>query len=165
MEKVKILHFWPCRKSKWVISYQNEKTPLQIFYMSNSIWQTIRKLIESWKNIGGKSTHFCLGPKTGNGHRDPCFALRSKIHVLRRTISWEVLILAPNRNCTRKVYAMIWPFLEINSLNVSFKGTLLCKDWFLDYRNSALALSFFSILTDVSYTSRKTTLCIELRPI
>ena len=101
-KKGKILHFWPCQESKWAISCRNGKTPLQIFHMLYSIWQTVRKLIEGWKNIGGKSTHFCLGPKTGNGHWDPCFAIRSKIHVFCRTISWEVWILVLNRNRARK---------------------------------------------------------------
>ena len=102
MKKVKILHFWPCQDSKWAISCRNGKTPLQIFYMLYSIWQTIRKLIESWKNIGGKSTHFCLGPKTGNGHWDPRFTIRSKNHMFCRTTSWEVWILVLNRNCAWK---------------------------------------------------------------
>ena len=101
-EKSQNSSFWPCQESKWAISCRNGKTPLQIFYMLYSIWQTTRKLIESWKNIGGKSTHFCLGPKTGNGHWDPRFALRSKIHVFCSTFLWEVLILAPNRNCAQK---------------------------------------------------------------
>ena len=31
--KVKILHFWPCQKTKWVISCQNGKRCVQIFYI------------------------------------------------------------------------------------------------------------------------------------
>ena len=102
MKKVKFFHFWPYLKSKWAISCQNGKMPLLIFHKLYSIGQTTRKLIESWKNIGGKLTHFCLGPKTGNGHWDPRFAIRSKIHVFCRTISWVVCILVLNRNRARK---------------------------------------------------------------
>ena len=66
---------------------------LQIFYMLYCPWQTTRKLIKSSKNVRGKSTRFCLGPKIGIGHWDPHFMLRSKIHVLGSTILELLLIL------------------------------------------------------------------------
>ena len=82
---VKIFDFWPCQKLKSVIICRNGKSTLQIFYMLQSKWKSTRKLIKSWKNVGGKSTHFCLGPKTWTGCRDPRFTLRSKIHVFGST--------------------------------------------------------------------------------
>ena len=44
------------------------------------------------------------------------FALRSKIGVFDSTFSKEVLILAPTGIVPKKVYAVIWPLLEISSL-------------------------------------------------
>ena len=58
----------------------------KFFWIFNSKCQTTRKLIKSSKNVGGKSTHFCLGPKTRIGRWDPRFTLRSKIFVFRSTV-------------------------------------------------------------------------------
>ena len=176
MEKVKILHFWPCQESKWAISCQNEKTPLQIFYMLHSIWQTTKKLTESWKYIGGKSTLFCLGPKTGNrrstvglNDRFPCVVqsiwcfshfkgadvqemrkvlflivlnkgtwASSDTIVINAALCAETLVLLSGQKFVcfvvhfyekfwfwyqtgivpKKVYAVIWPLLEISSLKL-----------------------------------------------
>ena len=41
-------------------------------------WLILSKI---WKNVVGKLTHFCLGPKSWNGHWDPCFRLSFKIDV------------------------------------------------------------------------------------
>ena len=103
MKKVKIFHFWPRQKSKWAISCRNEKSTFQIFYILYSTWQTTRLMIESWKNVGRNFTYFCLGPKTENSYWDPCFRLRSKIHVFGSTFSLVLLILVSNLNCVRKI--------------------------------------------------------------
>ena len=71
-----------------------------------------RKLKKYWV----KSIHFCLGPKTGNGHWNPCFALRSKIHVFGSTFS----LIALTGIVPEKFYTMIWPLLEIGSLNLTY---------------------------------------------
>ena len=118
MEKVKILHFWPCQESNWAISCQNRKTPLQIFYMLYNAWETTRKLIESWKNIWGKSTHFCLGPKmemdtetliSHYGQIFMCFVVQ--FHENFRF--WY-----QTGNVPDKVYAVIWSPLDTSSLDV-----------------------------------------------
>ena len=81
MSIVKISHILP----KW-----KNAPPIFLYvvqYMAN--YQKInRKLKKYW----GKLTYFWLGPKTWNGHWDPHFALRSKIHVFCSTFPWEVLV-------------------------------------------------------------------------
>ena len=116
MKKVKNFDFWPCQKSKLAISCRNGKTLRQIFYMLYSTWQTTRILIQSWKNVGGNFTYFCLGPKTEIGCWDLCFSVRSKILAFCGTLLREVLILVPNQNCAKKIYAGFLPGLEITSL-------------------------------------------------
>ena len=113
---VKIFHFWPCWKWKSAITCRNEKSMRQIFYMLLSTWKCIRKLIKSWKNVGGKVGLFCLGPKTWLGYWDPRFNLSFKISVLGSTFWWEGLILVWNRNCAKNSYSGIWPFSEIHTL-------------------------------------------------
>ena len=118
MEKVKILHFWPCQESKWAISCQNGKMPLQIFYMLNSIWQTTRKLIEVEKILGANRLIFALDPKLEmdtetlvlhSGQKFMCFVVQ--FHENFRF--WY-----QTGNVPKKVYAVIWPLLEISSLKV-----------------------------------------------
>ena len=38
MVQVKIFDFWPCQKVKWVITCQNQKSVVQIFYMLENKW-------------------------------------------------------------------------------------------------------------------------------
>ena len=101
------------------------------FYMLYCTWQTIRKLIKSSKNVGGKSTNFCLGPKIWIGHWNPHFTLRSKIHILGSTILKVHLVLAPNRNCVQKSLELIWPILEITSLKALYIQSVAVAWWWL----------------------------------
>ena len=75
-------------------------------------------MIKSLKNVGGNLTHFCLRPKTEFGCWDLRFSVRSKIHAFCGTLLREVLILVPNQNCAKKIYAGFLPGLEITSLNM-----------------------------------------------
>ena len=38
MKKVIFLIFWTCQKSKWVLTCQNEKSAVQIFYVLETTW-------------------------------------------------------------------------------------------------------------------------------
>ena len=86
---------------------KEEKCHNIFFLIFNSKWQTTKKMIKNWKNIGGKSTHFRLGPKSWIGHWDPCFTLRLKIFVFPSTFWYLLLILVPNRNFVHKRF-MQW---------------------------------------------------------
>ena len=98
-----------------------EKRHDKFFWIFNSKWQTTRKLIKSAKNVGGKSTHFCLGPKTWIGHWYTHFTLRSKIHVFGDTILQLVLILIANRN-------HVWKSLRLHVLATqNFYQSYLCN--------------------------------------
>ena len=90
--KVKMDHILP----------ENRTSVWNFFWIFISKWQTTRKLIKSSKNVGGKWTHFCLGPKTEIGPWDPRFTLRSKIFVFRSSFLLVFLILVQNGNCIRK---------------------------------------------------------------
>ena len=105
MNKLKTLQYWPCPKSKWVLSCWNRKMDLYIFNMLYSALQMTRILTKSSRNVGSRWTHFCQGAKILNGYGDPCFTLRSKILVFGGTLSFsqEFLILVPNRNYVQKV--------------------------------------------------------------
>ena len=77
-------------------------------------------MIKNLKNVGGNLAHFCLGLKTEFSCRDTPFSARSKIFVFCSTLFWEDLILVPNQNCAKKVYAGFLPGLEeITSLKRS----------------------------------------------
>ena len=91
MLKVKIPTFLPKQKSM-----------CQIFYMLHSTYICIRKSLKSWKNVGGKVGHYCLGPKIRLGYCDPHFNLSSKISLVGSAFWLEVLILEWNRNCAPK---------------------------------------------------------------
>ena len=66
------------------------------------------------KNVGRNLTHFCLGQNWN------LFSVRSKIHAFCGTLLREVLILVPNQNCAKKIYAGFLPGLEITSLKSCF---------------------------------------------
>ena len=97
-------------------------------------------MIKSLKNVGGNLTHFCLGPKTEFGCWDLRFSVRSKIHAFCGTLLREVLILVPNQNRAKKIYAGFLPGLEITSLKVLESDLVLIL----------FLLSFFYKATPVS---------------
>ena len=121
---MKIFHF-NCLKSKWAISCQ----------MFNSKWQTTSKLRESWKNIGGKSTHFCLEPKleldavTLVLHFDFCSTFYKYFWFWYQT---EIV--------SKKVYAVICPVLEITSLK---SKTSLLYGLELQWRKMTILIRFY----------------------
>ena len=81
MVKVKILIFWPCWKWKLAIFCRNGKLGFQIFYMLLSMWKSTRKDIKRWKKVGGRLTHFCLGPKSKIARHGTVLAVRSQVLV------------------------------------------------------------------------------------
>ena len=76
-------------------------------------------MIKSSKNVGGKSIHFCLGPKTGIGCQDPRFTLRSNFLCLVVHFYKYFWFLGKTEIVSEKVYAAFWLVLEITSLNLS----------------------------------------------
>ena len=82
-------------------------------------------MIKSLKNVGGKLTHFCLGPKvklnteTHVLHSAPKF-LYFLVHFYTYCWFWYQTEIVPE-----KVYAVIWPVLEITSLKVSMFSDFL----------------------------------------
>ena len=95
--------------------------------MLYSIWQTTRKLIERWKKLGANRLIFALDPKLEmdtetlilhSGQKFMCFV----VHFYEKFWFWYQTGIVP-----KKVYAVIWPLLEISSLNVFHKGVLRKK--------------------------------------
>ena len=100
---VKIFIFWPCLKWKLAIFCRNGKWVFQIFNMLWSMWKSTRKDIKSWKKVSGRSTHFCLGPKSKIACHGTVLALRSQVLFPGTSTWWVLLIMQTNMYCPKKV--------------------------------------------------------------
>ena len=68
--------------------------------------------------FGENQLVFTLDPRFELDTETLILHLGSKIHALGSTILKSLLILVQNKNFVRKSHGLIWPILEITSLNV-----------------------------------------------
>ena len=99
-----IIQILQCATSRLEMGHilpKQKNTPPNVSYVVQCMIN-YQKIDRELKKYWGILTDFCLGPKLWNGHRDPYFELKSKIHVFASSFSSAVLILLPNWNCAWK---------------------------------------------------------------